>query len=146
MGAENFQEFRGKRAFKRSRVLLAGSLQTADGEVKACLRDLSPKGALVECARVPAVGSHVIFTRGPIAIPARVAWTGERRLGLEFVEAVDEHKVMEPVFGQARPRRRACPDGPPLPPPGSEVTLLYGETALPARVIWAEDGRIALEL
>ena len=51
MGVENFQSkaAEGKRAAKRARVLLAAKLQTKYGEIEARLRDLSRKGALVEC-------------------------------------------------------------------------------------------------
>ena len=80
MGVENFQSkaAEGKRAAKRARVLLAAKLQTKYGEIEARLRDLSRKGALVECLEVPAVGTEVVFVRGKISVPARVAWVGQR--------------------------------------------------------------------
>ena len=96
MGVENFvtAPAAGKRATKRNRVLLAARLQTPYGEVEARLRDLSRKGALVECANVPPVGSEVVFMRGSTVVPARVAWTGARRVGLEFLFMIDEHEVL----------------------------------------------------
>ena len=80
MGVEHFVDgpVAGKRQAKRARVLLAAKLQTATGEIDARLRDLSRKGALVECQTVPPVGTEVIFIRGPTSVPARVAWTGAR--------------------------------------------------------------------
>ncbi|HEX9947591.1 MAG TPA: PilZ domain-containing protein [Allosphingosinicella sp.] len=84
----------GKRQAKRARVLLAAKLRTANGEIDARLRDLSRKGALVECRDVPPVGTELVFNRGSTSIPARVAWTGADRVGLEFAYMIDEHEVL----------------------------------------------------
>jgi hypothetical protein len=96
MGVENFGNTSAgsKRSAKRARVLLAAKLETAAGEIEARLRDLSQKGALVECVQVPAVGSEVVFVRGSTRVPARVAWAGSDRIGLEFHHEIDEHEVL----------------------------------------------------
>jgi hypothetical protein len=96
MGVEQFVDgpVAGKRQAKRARVLLAAKLQTANGEIEARLRDLSRKGALVECQTVPPVGTELVFNRGSTSIPARVAWTGSDRVGLEFAYMIDEHEVL----------------------------------------------------
>ncbi|MDP8995125.1 MAG: PilZ domain-containing protein [Pseudomonadota bacterium] len=96
MGVENFVRApaAGQRQAKRARVLLAGKLQTASGEVDARLRDISRKGALVECASVPPAGSEVLFSRGSTVVPARVAWSGGGRVGLEFHYPIDENEVL----------------------------------------------------
>ena len=96
MGVESFMDapVDGKRSAKRARVLLAAKLQTPGGEVDCRLRDLSGKGALVECAKLPPVGSEVVFSRGSTVVPARVAWTAANRVGLEFLFAIDEGEVL----------------------------------------------------
>jgi PilZ domain len=96
MGVENFVKApdTGQRQAKRARVLLAGRLQTPSGEVDARLRDISRRGALVECDKVPSVGSEVVFSRGSTVVPARVAWTGGGRIGLEFHYPIDENEVL----------------------------------------------------
>jgi hypothetical protein len=96
MGADNFvsSEVGGKRAAKRARVLLAAKLQTEFGEVDARLRDLSRKGALVECARPFEVGTEVRFVRGTTIVPARIAWAAAGRVGLEFLFMIDEQDVL----------------------------------------------------
>ena len=96
MGAENFikSPMTGQRQAKRARVLLSGRLQTPFGEVDARLRDISPMGALVECTQVPPVGSDVVFSRGHTVVPARVAWTGAGRVGLEFRFPIDANAVL----------------------------------------------------
>lgn len=96
MGVEHFVDgpVAGKRKAKRARVLLAAKLQTSNGEIDARLRDLSRKGALVECQTVPPVGTELVFSRGSTSIPARVAWTGSDRVGLEFAYMIDEQEVL----------------------------------------------------
>ncbi|MFN3944169.1 MAG: PilZ domain-containing protein [Allosphingosinicella sp.] len=97
MGVENIVRVSGdgKRQAKRARVLLAAKLKTPFGEVDARLRDLSRKGALVECTKVPPVGSEVVFMRGSTVVPARVAWSdGSGRVGLEFLYMIDENEVL----------------------------------------------------
>lgn len=106
MGVENFQNAPAgsKRSAKRARVLLAAKLQTPFGEVDARLRDLSRKGALIECAKVPPVGTEVVFLRGTTVVPARVAWTGENRVGLEFHYMIDEQEVLVHITRRAQPK------------------------------------------
>ena len=96
MGVEQFMDgpVQGKRKAKRARVLLAAKLQTAAGEIDARLRDLSRKGALVECQNVPPVGTELVFNRGSTSIPARVAWSGPGKAGLEFAYMIDEQEVL----------------------------------------------------
>jgi hypothetical protein len=96
MGVESFgnTDVTGKRQAKRARVLLAARLHTSVGEIDARLRDLSRKGALVECHVTPPVGSEVIFSRGATSVPARVAWAGGNRAGLEFAYMIDEQEVL----------------------------------------------------
>jgi hypothetical protein len=96
MGVENFvnQANEGNRTAKRARVLLAAKLKTDNGEVEARLRDLSQKGALIECNEPLAVGSEVVFTRGTTIVPARVAWSNSGRVGLEFLRSIDESEVL----------------------------------------------------
>jgi hypothetical protein len=96
MGVQSFVDgpVAGKRKAKRARVLLAARLRIGGAEVDARLRDLSQKGALVECAGAPQVGSEVVFSRGSISVPARVAWAGEGKVGLEFAYMIDESEVL----------------------------------------------------
>lgn len=97
MGVDNFlnsDDVSTNRKAKRARVLLAAKLQTQTGEIDCRLRDLSRKGALIECHPAPPTGTPVVFTRGSISVPARVAWSQPGRIGLEFDYMIDEHDVM----------------------------------------------------
>ena len=96
MGVEGFIDGppTGQRRAKRARVLLAARLETHSQDIDARLRDLSQRGALVECLTVPPVGSELVFSRNTIRVPARVAWTAGNRVGLEFAYAIDETEVL----------------------------------------------------
>ena len=106
MGAENFvnSEVGGKRGARRARVLLAAKLQTQFGEIECRLRDLSRKGALVECGQQPPVGSEVTFVRGRTIVPARVAWTSGGKIGLEFLYMIDEQEVLVQLKRKSGPQ------------------------------------------
>jgi hypothetical protein len=96
MGAENFpgETTDRQRSAKRNRVLLAAKLLTKHGELDARLRDLSRKGALIECGGPLQVGDEVVFSRSTTVVPARVAWVGGNRIGLEFLRMIDENEVL----------------------------------------------------
>lgn len=97
MGVETFgsTDVTGKRQAKRARVLLAAKLLVpGGGELDARLRDLSRKGALVECNIAPPAGTEVTFIRGATSVPARIAWTAGNRVGLEFAYMIDEGEVL----------------------------------------------------
>ena len=84
----------GNRVAKRARVLLAARLQTQRGEFDARLRDLSCRGALLECNRPFSVGEAVTFSRGETVVLARVAWTSGSRIGIEFAVPIEESEVL----------------------------------------------------
>ena len=96
MGVDNFlnANVTGKRQAKRARVLLSAKLKTAYGEIDCRLRDLSRKGALVECSNPLPEGSEVVFIRSSTIVPARVAWSAGQKVGLEFHFMIDEHEVL----------------------------------------------------
>ncbi len=109
MGVENFPTDvgAGNRKAKRARVLLAAKLRTPLGEIDCRLRDLSRKGALVECNPNPPTGTEVTFERSGISVPARVAWSQPGRVGLEFCYMIDEHDVLVQLKpGGAKPQQR----------------------------------------
>lgn len=97
MGVENFANVTaaGKRTAKRSRVLLTARIRTSLGDVEVRLRDLSQKGALIEVGDDEFhVDDQVVFSRGDTIVPARVAWVGGNRVGLEFLREIEESEVL----------------------------------------------------
>lgn len=87
----------GKRDAKRARVLLAAKIKTSAGEVAVRLRNLSRMGALIEGDNLPEKGADLVFVRGEIRIPARVAWNAGNHAGLEFRHMIDEGELLVQV-------------------------------------------------
>lgn len=73
-----------RRRHGRAAVLLRARIQTAEGEVRGFVRNLSQTGAMMDAHHALATDMVVTLNCADIAILARVAWTEERRLGLEF--------------------------------------------------------------
>lgn len=74
-------------------LFLKASLGTPDGDVRAFLRNISRSGALVDTNHDLAVGMPVTLHCHDLTIPARVAWAGEKRVGLEFRQPIEEEMV-----------------------------------------------------
>jgi hypothetical protein len=140
MGAENFVNASAgsKRSAKRARVLLSAKLKTPSGEIAARLRDLSRKGALVECEQAPAKGSEVVFVRGGTSVAARVAWSSNNRVGLEFEHMIDDHELLVHI---GKPSVSA-----PLPQHYRRTSLGKGMSAADRRVAQAWSVAVGLNI
>lgn len=140
MGDESFLPAAtgGKRTAKRARVLLSARLRTADGVIDARLRDLSRKGALVECRAVPPPGTEVTFERGATRVPAHVAWSAQGRAGLEFHSMIDESELLVHIG------RRVEPAAPPYRFGRSALTL--GMNAMERKAVQAWSVAVGLTL
>ena len=71
-------------------VMASVSATTASGAVK--IRNLSPHGALIESAALPAVGEPVELKRGPLFAAGQVTWRQGNKAGLRFdrpIEVID---------------------------------------------------------
>ncbi len=93
------------RRTRRSHVLLAASIEADGISVGVKLRNLSSEGALVEAARLPAVGCSVIFRKKELNLPGRVAWATAGRAGIAFDTRLDPEAVMRHV-PRARPQAK----------------------------------------
>ena len=122
MGVQDFASMTaGKRVAKRSRVLLAAKLRTDAGDLPVRLRDLSRRGALLEGNHDLAVDDEVVFARGATSVPARVAWTGGSRLGIEFLDEIDAAEVLVHVSPKSS-KKAPAPTGFRRPRLASELT------------------------
>jgi hypothetical protein len=79
-----------RRQGRRMRVLLSASIAYASSETRVTLREVSPCDALVDSPVAPAVGSYVLFRRGPVQVRAQLVRREGRLLALDFLEEVDE--------------------------------------------------------
>lgn len=91
--SENTQNRRAR----RSHVLMAASIEVDGVTVAVKLRNLSSEGALIEAARLPTVGSAVVFRKNELNLAGRVAWVTGGRAGIAFDVRLDPEAVMRHV-------------------------------------------------
>ena len=97
------------RRTRRSHVLMAASIDADGITLSVKLRNLSSKGALIEAAQLPTVGSEVIFRKNELNLAGRVAWVTANRAGIAFDTLLDPDAVMRHVprtKPQAKPEFR----------------------------------------
>ncbi|HEU4957856.1 MAG TPA: PilZ domain-containing protein [Sphingomicrobium sp.] len=112
---------------RRSNVLMSASLELSGTSVAVKLRNLSAEGALVEGDRLPVEGASVLFRKGDLSIPGRVAWVNDRQAGVNFAQKLNPDQLLRHV---PTPRPRVIPE---FKRTGLRATLTaeerrYGET------------------
>jgi len=114
------------RKTRRSNVLMAASLELSGTSLPVKLRNLSAEGALVEGDKLPVEGAAIVFRKGDLSVPGKVAWAKTRSAGISFSRKLDPEQVLRHV---PAPRPRVKPDfrRPGLKSTLTEEELRYGE-------------------
>ena len=73
----------------RSNVFLSASLLTPSSSFPVRIRNLSPRGALVDGPSLPASGADLLLVRGVLRASGRVAWQDGNLAGINFGEEID---------------------------------------------------------
>jgi hypothetical protein len=92
---------------RRSNVLMSASLELSGTSVPVKLRNLSAEGALVEGEKLPVEGSSVLFRKGDLSMPGRVAWVNEKQAGVNFAQKLNPEQLLRHV---PTPRPRVMPE------------------------------------
>ena len=95
------------RKSRRSNVLMAASLELSGTSLPVKLRNLSAEGALVEADALPVEGAAIVFRKGDLAVPGKVAWAKTRHAGISFARKLAPEQVLRHV---PVPRARVKPD------------------------------------
>jgi PilZ domain-containing protein len=85
------------RSSRRSKVLLAASIDLGGRTIPVKLRDLCPGGALIEGDALPIEGSRIQFRREHLSVSCRVAWSHGRRAGLAFDALIRPEDVLHAI-------------------------------------------------
>nr|WP_294847157.1 PilZ domain-containing protein [uncultured Sphingomonas sp.] len=88
---------------RRANVLMTATLELSGAALPVKLRNLSVDGALVEGDKLPVDGASIMFRRGDIAVPGKIAWSKGRKAGVSFVRQIGEEQVLRNI---ALPRQR----------------------------------------
>jgi hypothetical protein len=73
---------------ERTHMFVVATLTAGGTSAAVRVRNLSPSGALVEAAQLPAAGASVVLRRGALEAIGNVAWCGGGRAGLSFTAPV----------------------------------------------------------
>ena len=114
------------RKTRRSNVLMSASLELSGTSLPVKLRNLSADGALVEGDKLPVDGASIVFRKGDLSVPGKVAWAKTRHAGISFSRKLDPEQVLRHV---PAPRPRVKPDfrRPGLKSELTEEERRYGE-------------------
>lgn len=85
------------RKSRRSNVFMKASIEQSGQSRDVKLRNLSHDGALIEASDLPVEGSELLFVKGELRVPARVAWCTEKQAGLAFTKHLDPVQVLHHV-------------------------------------------------
>ncbi|MBB3763945.1 PilZ domain-containing protein [Sphingomicrobium lutaoense] len=91
---------------QRSQVLMTAQLELSGTTRDVKLRNLSAEGALVEGEGLPVEGSELIFRKGAIKAPGRIAWVNNNRAGIAFATSLHPDELLRHV---PRPKPRIEP-------------------------------------
>lgn len=82
---------------RRSNVFMKASIEQAGQAVDVKLRNLSAEGALIEGKALPVEGSELMFVKGDLRVPGKVAWTQGISAGIAFTKSLDPVQLMRHV-------------------------------------------------
>jgi PilZ domain len=99
------EELRGR---KRSRVLLAATVEAGGQHLKANLLNLSTTGAQLDATVPPAIDTELTLSRGTLEARGRVIWVSEHRFGVAFDAPIEEAVVTEHIDA-ITPRKKVVP-------------------------------------
>lgn len=82
------------RTLPRTALFVAATIVMGEQVDPVRVRNMSPHGALIEGAVLPAAGHRVELVRGHLRVSATAQWTAGNQCGLVFVESVDVSEWM----------------------------------------------------
>lgn len=82
---------------RRSHVFLKAELELSGRTVEVKLRNLSAEGALIEGDDLPIEGSQLLFRKGDLKVPGRIAWLRDYRAGVSFAQPLAPEQLMRHV-------------------------------------------------
>lgn len=93
-----------KREFPRSNLFLAAVLHNGREQAQVKVRNMSPRGAMVESILLPQPGSPVYLIRGSLCAEATVIWRSDKQCGLHFRDEASVKQWMAPPTNQEQTR------------------------------------------
>ena len=109
-----------KRELPRSNLFLAAVLHTRTEQATVKVRNMSPRGAMVESPVLPPPGTLIHLIRGALCSEATVIWRSDKQCGVHFSDEVSvklwmappanlEQQRIDAVISQVKAERRPSP-------------------------------------
>lgn len=93
-----------KRSQGRANVFLTASLQTGVATIPVRIRNISSRGALVEAASFPPIGTRVRLVRGELSTVGELAWVGAGQGGINLTAEIKPNLWVKRVGASGQPR------------------------------------------
>jgi hypothetical protein len=102
--SENLPRKTDSRSATRSNVFLAALLVTDSSSFPVRIRNLSPRGALLDGSSLPTAGLTVRLVRGGLTAQGRIAWQAGNQIGISFDDQIEVDQWVQRVghAGQQR--------------------------------------------
>ena len=84
----------GRRGASRLKIHLPACLETISARLVAAIADLSQTGAGLRLEAAPRLGADVVLTFGEVEAFAKVVWTKDGLVGLEFYSSLSLQQVL----------------------------------------------------
>ena len=108
-----------KRRHQRRKVLIPARLKQDSGWSDVCIRDVSPRGLLVQGGSPPPRGAYVEVRRGAHIIIAKVAWAKDHQFGVTTQDILPVDALIQQPGTAAFGRSQATADGAQLGKPSA---------------------------
>ncbi|WP_294120407.1 PilZ domain-containing protein [Sphingomonas sp.] len=69
---------------QRTHLFVTATLYSEAGSVPVRVRNMSPSGALIECAEIPEPGARAVLKRGSLQASGQIAWSLDGKGGIAF--------------------------------------------------------------
>jgi hypothetical protein len=94
---EKCSEIEDRRSRRRSKLLMAATLEHPGGVTPVTLRNLSANGAQVEGDHGLPTGTQIVLRKNELAASGRIAWSAGGRSGIAFAYPLDPEIVLRHI-------------------------------------------------
>ncbi len=114
----------------RQKVLISARMRVGGNYSDVCIRNISPRGMMLQAASPPPVGSYVEILRAAHTVVARVVWINERRFGIHTSDRLNIPAIINetvPTGQRNSGQERRSPDRPRAVAPSMSDIALQAE-------------------
>ncbi len=73
----------------RRKVLIRAQMRCGGPKVDVCIRDVSPRGMLLQSSAPPQRGTYVEIVQGALPVVGQVVWMKDRKFGISTRDVID---------------------------------------------------------